>query len=315
MIADSLWRRRFKPTRRWWAERFCWQAARYHRRASGTFPSRIADVGLALQATAEVYVPWIWGGQLRLELDNMNYWATARLKPARARLSAVRVNVVEAAIDKRVPGNFSARDLVPLIEQLGGRAREGLLLVMGAVVLVLLVLVVNLANLSLARGAGRARCGHTPRSAPARPIDPAVAGESLLTRRRRLIGIVLAWWGVKLVAAAPVDLPRLNDVRMDWRVLLFALGVSMVAGIAFGVLPAIRSALSAPIEALKSGSRSNTEGRGGLRVRSLLVSVEVGLSGALLVVAGLLIASFTRVMTVDRGFQVERVLALKLSLG
>ena len=101
---------------------------------------------------------------------------------------------------------------------------------------------------------------------------------------------------------------------MDWRVLLFAIGISLAAGITFGVLPALRSAWAAPIEALKSGSRSNTEGRGGLRVRNLLVGVEVGLSAALLVTAGLLIASFTRVMTVDRGFQVDRILALDLSL-
>jgi predicted permease len=129
------------------------------------------------------------------------------------------------------------------------------------------------------------------------------------------LGIVLAWWGVNaLVAAAPVDLPRLSEVRMDWRVLLFGLAVSVVAGAAFGLLPALRSAIASPIEALKSGSRSNTEGRGGLRVRNVLVGLEVGLSAALLVIAGLLIGSFTRVVSVDRGFQVERVLAVDVSL-
>jgi predicted permease len=129
------------------------------------------------------------------------------------------------------------------------------------------------------------------------------------------LGILLAWWGLNaLLAAAPVDLPRLNEVRLDWRVLLFALSISALAGVVFGLLPAVRSAIASPIETLKSGSRSNTEGRGGLRVRNLLVSIEVGLSAALLVTAGLLIASFMRVMNVNPGFQVERVLAVHVSL-
>jgi putative ABC transport system permease protein len=117
-----------------------------------------------------------------------------------------------------------------------------------------------------------------------------------------------------LLAAAPVDLPRLDEVTLDVRVLLFALGISLGTGLIFGALPAVRSARSAPFETLKSGSRSNTEGRGGLRVRNLLVSLEVGLSAALLVTAGLLMASFVRVMSVDKGFNVERVLAMNVSL-
>jgi putative ABC transport system permease protein len=91
-------------------------------------------------------------------------------------------------------------------------------------------------------------------------------------------------------------------------------GVSLGAGLLLGILPALRAAASAPFEALKSGSRSNTEGRGGLRVRNTLVSLEVGLSATLLVTAALLATSFARLMTVDRGFDVERTLALYMSL-
>jgi predicted permease len=127
--------------------------------------------------------------------------------------------------------------------------------------------------------------------------------------------VALAYWGLRfLLAAAPIDLPRLNEVRVDAEVLLFAVAISLVTGLVFGALPALRSAVAAPLEALKSGGRSNTEGRAGMRVRNLLVALEVGLSAALLVTAGLLIASFLRLMNVDRGFQVDRVLAMDVSL-
>src|ERR1019366_5331040 len=93
----------------------------------------------------------------------------------------------------------------------------------------------------------------------------------------------LAYWGLRaLLAAAPIDLPRLNEVHVDARVLLFALAISLLTGLIFGALPALRSIRSAPLEALKSCGRGNTEGRGGLRVRNLLVGLEVGLSAALL---------------------------------
>jgi predicted permease len=88
----------------------------------------------------------------------------------------------------------------------------------------------------------------------------------------------------------------------------------VAAGVVLGVLPALRSAAASPYESLKSGSRTSTEGRGGRRIRNLLVSLEVGLSATLLVTAGLLIASFARVMTIDKGFDVERVIALDMSL-
>src|SRR5262249_49004124 len=149
-------------------------------------------------------------------------------------------------------------------EQLVGKSREGLILVMAAVGAVLLVLVVNLANLSLARAAGRARDAAIRTAlgaSSARLGRPSLMESPILAGMGGALGILLAWWGVQaLVAAAPVDLPRLGEVHMDWRVMLFALAVSLFAGIAFGVLPAWRSARSAPVEALKSGSRSNTEG-------------------------------------------------------
>ncbi|MCU1235691.1 MAG: hypothetical protein JWP63_3658, partial [Candidatus Solibacter sp.] len=149
----------------------------------------------------------------------------------------------------------------------------------------------------------------------ARLIRQSLVESTILALLGGTLGVTLAYFGVRaLLAAAPVDLPRLDEVTIDVGVLLFALGISVVTGLVFGALPALRSARSLPFETLKSGSRSNTEARGGLRVRNLLVSLEVGLSAALLVTAGLLMASFLRVMSVDKGFNVERVLAMNVSM-
>ena len=325
IIADSLWHRRFQSDPAIIGRKILLDGK--PNEIVGVLPARfsfpsVTGLGTSLsRSRLEVYRPIRYDqGDLRLRLNNMNYWATARLKPGMTMARAqAELNVIESAIDKQIEGNFDLRaTMIPLTERLAGKARQGLLLVMAAVGAVLLVLVVNLANLSLARAAGRARDAAIRTALGAsqgRLVRQSLIESLILAATGGVAGIMLAWWGVNaLVAAAPVDLPRLNEVRMDWRVLLFALGVSLVTGVAFGVLPALRSALSAPIEALKSGSRSNTEGRGGMRVRNVLVSLEVGLSAALLVTAGLLIASFTRVMTVDRGFHVERVLALNLSL-
>ncbi len=328
IITESLWRRRFQGDPAIVGRKIL-LGGRPHEVVgvmsnSFRYPAGAQTTvnGHASGKPVEVYKPIGYQpGDLKVRLSDMNYWTMARLRPrvTMARAQA-EMNVLQATVDRQIEGNFDVHaNLSPLMDNLVGSSRRGLVLVMAAVGAVLLVLVVNLANLSLARAAGRARDAAIRTALGAsqsRLVRQSLMESVLLAVAGGILGMLLAWWGVNaLVAAAPVDLPRLAEVHMDWRVLLFAAGVSLLAGIAFGVLPALRSAWTAPIEALKSGSRSNTEGRGGLRLRNLLVSLEVGLSAALLVTAGLLIVSFTRVMTVDRGFQVERVLALDLSLS
>src|SRR5262249_54452654 len=155
--------------------------------------------------------------------------------------------------DKQIAGNFDLRgSMVPLLQRLTSNARQGLILVMAAVGAVLLVLVVNLANLSLARAAGRARDAAIRTALGAsqgRLARQSLIESLMLAVTGGMLGILLAWWGVRaLLVAAPVDLPRLNEVRLDWRVLLFALSISVLAGVVFGVLPAVRSAIASPIE-------------------------------------------------------------------
>src|SRR5207244_6244271 len=118
------------------------------------------------------------------------------------------------------------------------------------------------------------------------------------------LGVIFAFLGLqRLLAAAPIDLPRLREVSIDGRVVVFALSISAMTALLFGILPALRSASSgAPYETLKSTSYASAGGPTGSRLRNLLVALEVGLCAALLVTAGLFLSSFVRLRTIPRGF-------------
>ena len=325
IIADSLWRRRFASDPAIVGRKILLDGKPYE--VAGVLPPsfhfpREEKIGArSLDERLEIYKPLGYeSDDLVLRMGDFNFWTTARLRPGVSLAKAqAELNVVQAGISSRLPGDLDLHaNLVPLTERMVGDVRQGLVLVMAAVGAVLLVLCVNLANLSLARSAGKARDAaiRTALGAcRARLVRQSLAESTVLALAGGGLGVLFAYWGLRaLLAAAPVDLPRLHDVQVDARVLLFALSISLVTGLIFGILPALRSAAAAPFETLKGAGRSNTEGRGGLRVRNLLVSLEVGLSGALLVTAGLLIASFVRLMAVDKGFDVERVIAMNVSL-
>ncbi len=325
ILADTLWRRRFHADpgiigRKMLLDgRPCEVVGVLP--PSFRFPREEKTAALALGEGSEIFRPLGYqNDDFGVRLGDFNYWAIARLRPGVSLAQArAEMNVVEAAISAKIPEKIDLHaSVVPLQERMVGEVRQGLVLLMAAVGAVLLVLCVNLANLSLARAAGGAR-NSAIRTAlgagRARLVRQSLAESLLLALAGGALGVLLAYAGLRaLLAAAPVDLPRLYEVGIDLRVLLFALAISLATGVIFGIFPALRSAASAPYEALKSGSHTNTEGRRGMRLRNILVGMEVGLSAALLVTAGLLISSFVRLTNVDKGFHVERVIALNLSL-
>jgi putative ABC transport system permease protein len=129
------------------------------------------------------------------------------------------------------------------------------------------------------------------------------------------LGLLLAQAGLKgFVAAAPVDLPRLQDVHMDWRVLAFTGVAVMLCSMICGLFPAWRLSRTQPQQSLKSGSANSTESGRKLRFREVMVGVEVALSTVLLIVGGLLMLSFYRLMRVDKGFEVEHIVTQGVSL-
>ena len=249
-----------------------------------------------------------------------NYVVIGRLKPGVPERRAIaEMNVVQANIATRFPEKLHlSAAMTPLQEEVTGTARKGLVILFAAVGAVLLIVCVNLANLSLARAAGR---GHdlairTALGAGRAQLVRYILGESLAVGLAGgAAGIALAWAGLRAVLLyAPIDLPRLDEIHLDARALLFALALSILTGVLFGILPAWRASAADPHLALRVSSHTTTEGRRGLVTRELLVGFESGLSAVLLVVAGLLIGSFVRLLNVDKGFNADRLIAVEINL-
>jgi predicted permease len=275
---------------------------------------------VAFPSRAQIYVPIAlrrekleWGGPF-------NYCVIGRLKPGRTIEQAVsELSILQADISSRIPEKMHVAAIVTgLQDEVVGGSRKPLLILLAAVGAVLLIVCVNLANLALARGAARSRDVAIRRALGATGVQLLKAAliESLcLGLAGGALGVATAWAGLKVFLSwAPVDLPRLSEVSLDARILGFALGLSVATGLLFGVLPAWRATRVPPRASLSHNSRTMTDGRGGRLTRNLLVAFETALSAMLLIVAGLLIASFARLLTVDPGFRAEDVTTAQLTL-
>ncbi len=254
---------------------------------------------------------------------DFNYTVIGRLREGVSREQAVsELNVVETALAREgdPSGGFQLRgDVTSLQDRIVSGSRRGLLVLLASIGVVLLIVCVNLGNLMLARATARARemAVRAALGASSWRMIRQVLTESLaIALAGGVLGMMFAYAAVRgLVAWAPVDVPRLDEVHLDWRAVLFAFGASALAGVLFGLIPAWRASRSEPQDALRSGGRSGTESRHGLRISELLVSAEVALSAALLVGAGLLIGSLVRVLGIDQGFHADNVLTATLNLS
>ena len=208
--------------------------------------------------------------------------------------------------------------VVPMREQITGAIKPTLLVLLGAVGCVLLIACANVANLLLAKASARQK-EMAIRSALGasrwRVVRQLLAESVLLSLVGGLVGLLLAFWGVgALNQLGAVNMPRAHEVSLDIRVLGFALFVSFLTGIAFGLAPAAQASKRDLNANLKEGGRGSPGGDRN-RVRSGLIVSEVALALILLVGAGLLLNSFVRLSKVSPGFNPQQALAMQLSLS
>ena len=252
--------------------------------------------------------------------DNRAWSAIARLnsgidlKQAQTRLSAIN-----AQLDKQFHETNKGWDvfLSTLHERLVREVKPSLLALLGAVGFVLLIACANVANLLLARSAARQKeiaIRAAMGASRTRVLRQMLTESILLSAIGGVAGLVLSIWLTDLLMSMlPEGAPRLEQIGIDYRVLTFALGVSALTGILFGIVPALQASKLDVTSALKEGGRSG-EGHRRTSARSLLLIGEVALSLMLLVGAGLLIKSFLRLQEVRPGFNAHNVLIANLAL-
>ena len=255
-------------------------------------------------------------------MGTFNYPVIARLRDgatidrARAELDVLQQDIV--AIARRdTPDTTGLRGRITRLDDaVVGRTRLGLLLLLGAVASVVLIACANLANLSLTRTLGRLRDAAV-RSAlgasQAGLVRTIVLEHMVLAIAGGALGVAVAREALLIfVRTAPIDLPRVNDVVIDGRVIAFAVALAVAAGLAVALLPAWRIGRG-DIQSMLRGGGHGTTDRGGVRARGVLLSLQVAISITLLVVTGLFVASFVRLVRIDPGFSTEQVVTIEIA--
>ncbi len=245
----------------------------------------------------------------------------ARLKPGVTySLVQAEMSAIAAQLEHEYPdfdGHWGV-NVVPLRQQISGQLRPALLILFGAVAFVLLIACANVSSLLLARAANRERemAVRTAIGASRWRIARQLLMESLLLALiGGAIGVALAVWGTNaLLAASPRNLLDLRSISMDLRVLAFAVGATLLAGLLFGFLPSYISAHSRISETLKEGGRGSSSSKRRAFARNAFVVAQLGLALVLLTGSGLLIRSFVRLVGVDPGFDPGHLLTFKVTL-
>ena len=282
--------------------------------------------GFVTDTPADLWVPF----QFDLNSQDMAHYFTvsARLKPG---ISLMQANAQLKLAADQYRRLYGADDLPPnagfgvvsLQESLIGDMRSSLFVLLGAVGLVLLIACGNVANLLLARAAARKRefATRSALGAGRGQIIRQLLIESLtLSLSGGLIGLILGYAGVRLLLRInPGDIPRIGEdgsaITLDPNILLFTLGVSLLTGIVFGLLPAISASRPDLAAALnESGSRAGMGVRSG-KLRGILVIGEMALTVALVIGAGLLIRTFNKLQSVDPGFAMHNVISMSMSIS
>ena len=247
--------------------------------------------------------------------------AIARIKPGLTIAQAQsQVDALVASLQKEYPEDYPAQSgwkvrLVPLTETVIGNVRQSLILLLGAVGLVLLIGCVNVANLLVARASARGReiaVRQALGAARNRLMHQLLTEGLLLSLLGGITGLAILF-SIKgfLLQIVPDSLPRLHDISINWSVLLFALAASLVAGVIFGLAPALQAGRLDLNHMLKQEGRGSTGSGEQARTRRALVITEFALSLVLMIAAGLLLRSFWDLLNVRPGFSPQKVMAVQ----
>ncbi|HVL68032.1 MAG TPA: ABC transporter permease [Vicinamibacterales bacterium] len=248
------------------------------------------------------------------------FQAVARLAPG-VSLEQAReaMNVIAAGYRLSKPANVDAEskiEVVPLLEDIIGDQRRSYLMLFGAVGSVLLIACANIANMLLARFAGRRKeiaARLALGASRARVVRQLTIESMLLALAGGVAGVLAAQWALAAVVTLGADMiPRAVEIRLDGQALLFAVLVALLTGLAIGILPSLQAARINVNDTLKEASRGSTGL--GHRLRATLLVGEVALSLVLLIAVGLLLSSFARLQRVEPGFNPEGVFTAQLAL-
>jgi putative ABC transport system permease protein len=278
----------------------------------------VAPPGFNYPNETEVWCPLGWE-PLQHSRNARFFEVVARLKPgvttqqAQAEMSALSNRIAQE--NPQSNKDWGAA-VVSLRDQLVGDFRTALLVLFGAVGLVLLIACANVANLLLARAGTREKevairlaIGATR----GRLLRQLLTESILLALLGGALGLLIAAWGADvLLKLNPVEIPRLDNLTVNWQILGFTFGVALLTGLVFGLIPALQASKPDLNSALKEGGRDSQSGGG--RLRGALVIAEIAIAVVLLVGAGLLIKSFLRLQSVDAGFNPANVLTFNLQL-
>jgi len=317
LISYGLWRRQFAADSKITSRTITLNGEKYL--IIGVMPPKFQfPVG---EYAKELWVPLVF------DAGDLNGRATrylqvvARLKP-KVSLPQARVEMREIAgrLEQQYPETNSRWGvaLSPFYDQLVADARPTLLILLVAVSFVLLIGCANVANLLLARGSGRHEEMAIRVAVGAsryRIIRQLLAEGAVLALAGGILGVLLAHAGIRIiVAAAPEGIPRLKEVGEDFWVLVFSALLTLLTVFLFGLFPALQVSKANVGGVLREGGKGLVAGMGKTRFRSILVVTEVALAFVLLVGAGLIIKSFSRLIGVDPGFNAHNVLTAQIDL-
>jgi len=323
ILSDGLWQRKYGRDQEVLGRTI--KIDGESRRVIGIMP---AGFDLPYDSDVEIWLPMLIDPE-KLTTGNYSYTGIGRLEDGvTVEAAYADIRRLTLQLPERYPGDLITHEMmeqsgwdarvVPLIADVTDDVNRALWILLGTVAVVLLIACANVANLFLVRAEGRHKeiairsALGAERGALARDF---LRESTVLALAGGTLGLLLAFGGIKLlVALGPESIPRLDAIRIDGRVLLFTLGVSVAAGILSGLAPLLRHTRPDIAGALKEGFRGTTSGRRRLRARTVLVFGQVALAFLLMVGSGLLVKSFWHLQNVDPGFVADNVLTLRLSL-